>query len=176
MNALSIWILAVLLSLAAAIFDWRERRIPNWLTVSAALVGVALNAAVRGVPGVKQSLLGLGLGLLLLLPLALLRAIGAGDWKLAGALGATVGPGNLVVILMITILVAGVMALMLMVYTRRVWETLLRIREILRSLLWWQMPATEFTTVNPDALKIPLGVAMGASCILYVAGLAWSRR
>ncbi|MGA7908757.1 MAG: A24 family peptidase, partial [Candidatus Sulfotelmatobacter sp.] len=81
-------VLAVALALIAGWTDWRSRRIPNWLTVPGLLLGVAANGLAAGWPGVKSSLLGVGLGLLLLLPFVLLRSLGAGDWKLAGAVGA----------------------------------------------------------------------------------------
>lgn len=112
--------LAMALALAAGGTDWRWRRIPNWLTVPGLLAGIAVNAAVSGLSGVKTSLLGAGLGLLLLLPFVFLRSLGAGDWKLAGALGAIVGPGALLDLLMGSIFVAGVMALVLVIYKRRV--------------------------------------------------------
>jgi Flp pilus assembly protein protease CpaA len=78
---------AVLLSILAGWMDLRSRRIPNWLTLSGAAVGVMANTALGGVSGLKTSLLGLVVGLGLLLPFVLLRSLGAGDWKLAGALG-----------------------------------------------------------------------------------------
>src|SRR6202521_4935713 len=83
--------LPALLALVAGWTDWRSRRIPNWLTVPGLLVGVLLNGIAAGWPGLKSSLLGAGLGLLVLLPFVFLRSLGAGDWKLAGALGAFVG-------------------------------------------------------------------------------------
>jgi Flp pilus assembly protein protease CpaA len=84
--------LAVALALIAGWTDWRSRRIPNWLTVPGLLIGVSVNALIGGWAGLKTSLLGAGLGLLLLLlPFVFLRSLGAGDWKLAGALGAFVG-------------------------------------------------------------------------------------
>ena len=92
--------LAVALALIAGWTDWRSRRIPNWLTLPGFLVGVSVNTIAGGWLGLKASLLGAGLGLLLLLPFVFLRSLGAGDWKLAGALGAFVGPGVLVNLLM----------------------------------------------------------------------------
>src|SRR5208282_4840033 len=88
------WIPAVLVALGAGILDWRYRRIPNWLTVSGAVAGVAVNTILYRWPGLKAALLGMALGLGLLLPFVLVRSLGAGDWKLAGALGACLGPGN----------------------------------------------------------------------------------
>src|SRR5947209_8742310 len=95
----------------AGVTDWRWRRIPNWLTVPAAAIGLVANIMVSGWPGAKNSLLGLGLGLLLLLPFVFIRALGAGDWKLSGAIGAILGPSQLLLVLAGSVLIAGVMAL-----------------------------------------------------------------
>src|SRR5271165_7417264 len=127
------------LALIAGWTDLRSRRIPNWLTVPAMLVGVALNVAVNGLAGLKTSLLGIALGLVLLLPFVLLRALGAGDWKLAGALGAFVGPGALVDVLMGSIFVAGIMALGLVIYKRRFRQTMGNIGRLLASMLTFRM-------------------------------------
>src|ERR1700680_1268786 len=86
------WIPAVLVAVGAGILDWRYRRIPNWLTVSGLAAGVAVNTILYRWPGLKAALLGTALGLGLLLPFVLVRSLGAGDWKLAGALGACLGP------------------------------------------------------------------------------------
>jgi len=60
--------------------------------------------------GAKSLLLGAGLGLAVLLPFVVIRAWEreTGSWW--EALGAFVGPGNLLDVLLITFLVAGVMA------------------------------------------------------------------
>src|SRR6266704_5767563 len=94
-----VWIAAVLVAAIAGWMDWRYRRIPNWLTVPGLLAGIAVNAAAGGWSGAKASLLGAGLGLLILLPFVLIKALGAGDWKLIGAIGACLGPSRLVAVL-----------------------------------------------------------------------------
>jgi prepilin peptidase CpaA len=162
--------LAMALALAAGGTDWRWRRIPNWLTVPGLLAGIAVNAAVSGLSGVKTSLLGAGLGLLLLLPFVFLRSLGAGDWKLAGALGAIVGPGALLDLLMGSIFVAGVMALVLVIYKRRVGETFRNIGGMLRSMLTFRMPGAEVSLDNPRSLKIPYGVALALTTLLFGVG------
>src|SRR2546430_11658251 len=105
-----VWILAALLAAVAGWTDWRSRRIPNWLTISGLCVGIAANSLAWGLRGTKDALLGAGLGLALLLPLVLIRSLGGGDWKLAGAVGAFTGPHHLIYVLVFSALVAGVMA------------------------------------------------------------------
>src|SRR6266852_8631894 len=115
------WIPAVLTAICAGVLDWRYRRIPNWLTVSGLVAGIGVNTALFGLAGMKASLLGAALGLGLLLPFVLLRSLGAGDWKLAGALGACLGAWQLLTVLMGTVFVAGIMAVALIIYKGRVW-------------------------------------------------------
>jgi prepilin peptidase CpaA len=160
--------LAVALAVIAGYTDWRSRRIPNWLTVPALLIGIAANAAAGGWVGLKTSLLGAALGLLLLLPFVLLRSLGAGDWKLAGALGAVVGPAVLVNLLIGSVFVAGIMALGLVIYKRRVMETLRNIGRMLAAMFTFHMPSAEVSLDNPQALKVPYGVALAMTTLLYV--------
>ena len=170
MPPFSPWIPALLTAICAGVLDWRYRRIPNWLTVSGLIAGIGVNIALSGWPGARASLLGLALGLGLLLPLVLLRSVGAGDWKLAGALGACLGPGQLVNVLMGTILVAGVIALAVVIWKRRFLQTLRNIIHILAALFSLRMPGPEVSLDSPESTKIPLGVAMAFTVILLGVG------
>src|SRR5271163_5300070 len=125
------WVLAVVVALSAGFLDWRYRRIPNWLTVSGFAAGVAVNTILYRWPGLKAAFLGALLGLGVLLPFVLIRSLGAGDWKLAGALGACLGPRQLLSVLVGTILVAGVMALGMVIWKGRLKRALLNIAHLL---------------------------------------------
>jgi prepilin peptidase CpaA len=162
---------AVLLSVVAGWTDLRSRRIPNWLTVSGLVIGIAANTAAGGWGGLKTSLLGAAVGLALLLPFVLLRSLGAGDWKLAGSLGAFAGPGILVDLLLGSVFVAGVMAVALVIYKRRVRQTIRNIGHILISLVTFQLPGSRVSLDNPDSLKVPYGVALAFTVVLY--GILW---
>jgi len=168
--------LAVALTLIAGWTDWRSRRIPNWLTVPGLLIGVSANVLANGRAGLKASLLGAGLGLLLLLPFVFLRSLGAGDWKLAGALGAFVGPAALVDMLLGSVFVAGVMALGLVIYKRRFKQTLRNIGNLLASMLTFHMPGAEVSLDNPESLKVPYGVALALTTLLFGVGKMWGAR
>ena len=158
---------AVLLSLIAGWTDWRSRRIPNWLTVSALVLGMVLNTIFGRWTGLKASLLGVLVGLGLLLPFVMLRSLGAGDWKLAGSLGAFAGPRILIDLLIASVFVAGAMAMALIVYKGRVRQTLRNIGHILVSLVTFRLPEARVSLDNPDALKVPYGVALAFTVLLY---------
>ena len=165
--------LALVLALIAAWTDLRSRRIPNWLTVPGLLIGLVANAVLGGWMGVKSSLLGAGLGLLLLLPFVLLRSLGAGDWKLAGALGAFTGPATLTDLLLGSVFVAGVMALALVIYKNRVRQTARNIGHILISLVTFRLPGQQVSLDNPESLKVPYGVALALTVVIYGGARIW---
>lgn len=158
---------AVLLAALAGYTDLRSRRIPNWLTVPGLAIGVTANTVLNGWGGLKTSLLGVLVGLGLLLPFVLLRSLGAGDWKLAGALGAFTGPGILVDLLILSVFVAGAMAVGLVIYKGRVRQTLSNIGHILVSLVTFRLPASRVSLDDPDSLKVPYGVALAVTVLTY---------
>src|SRR5580700_101248 len=164
------WIAAVLIAIIAGVLDWRYRRIPNWLTVSGLAAGVVINTVLYRWPGLKTALLGALLGLGLLLPFVLVRSLGAGDWKLAGALGACLGPRQLLAVLMGTILVAGVMALGTVIWKGRLKRTLVNIAHLVAALFSLRMPGSEVSLDDPQSTKIPFGVAMAVTVLLYGVG------
>ena len=104
-----------------------------------------------------------------MLPFVLLRGLGAGDWKLIGALGAWLGPRQLGVVLVGTILIAGAMAIVQMIRHRRVKETLHHMMIVLGILVtfgvWGQRH--HLTLDNPQLMRLPFGVAAAASTVLF---------
>jgi leader peptidase (prepilin peptidase) / N-methyltransferase len=75
---------------ALSVYDVRERRLPNWLTLPGGVVVLAVSAAAgRGVPAVLGAV-GLA-GLYLVFHLVAPAAMGAGDVKLAVGVGGLTG-------------------------------------------------------------------------------------
>lgn len=164
---------SAVLAVIAGFTDWRWRRIPNWLTVSGFFSGVAINAALFGWFGVKTSLLGAVLGLGVLLPFVLVRSLGAGDWKLVGALGAWLGPERLLSVLFATVLIAGIMALALVIYKGRIRQTARNLWHMLKAFTTFHLPGNELTLDDPRAAKVPFGVAVAFAVVLYVGSAIW---
>lgn len=80
------------LLLLAAVVDWRQRRIPNWLTLGLLASGLARSLVWGGALPPTQALLGALAGFGLLLVLFVLGAVGGGDVKLLAGVGAWLGP------------------------------------------------------------------------------------
>jgi prepilin peptidase CpaA len=148
--------------------DWRIRKIPNWLTVPALLVGLILSSVLWGWPGAKLSLEGAGVSLAVLLPFVLMRGLGAGDWKLMGALGAFLGLPRLIVVLFGTVLIAGVMSAIEVIRQQKVRETLNNLWMIFVAYSTFHVNnARAITLDNPGLLKVPFGVAAALSTGLF---------
>jgi prepilin peptidase CpaA len=89
---LTLDVLSVGLVLVAAVWDFRTRRIPNRLTMTAALLGLALQVGFNSLAGAQHAAIGWLVGLAVLLLPCLLGWVGGGDIKLLAALGALQGP------------------------------------------------------------------------------------
>lgn len=151
--------------LAAAATDIRSRKIPNWLTLSGVIAGLALNGVVGGVAGLKSSFAGMLLGFGSYLVLYCLRAMGAGDVKLMAAVGAILGPANWISVFVATAIAGGVLAVILIVSKRRVRETLWNVAFIVQELAHFRPPQkkrSELDIRDPRALNMPHGVAIAA--------------
>jgi prepilin peptidase CpaA len=170
----TIWICALDLTLIAAWTDWRTRRIPNWLTVTGFVVGIALRTWMSGWRGALTGIEGAGLGLVILLPLVLMRALGAGDWKLMGAVGATTGPQIFLNILLASIFISGLMAVVLMIRTRRVKSTLHNLFVLVHGFFTFGLRASPTISLdNPTLLKLPFGVAAAIGTVVCFARIFW---
>ena len=170
----AIWALTLLLTCLAAVWDWRSRKIPNWLTVSGALTGITLHILLGGWPGARFALAGMGLALALLLPLVHLRALGAGDWKLMGAVGAFLGWQLFLFVLFGSILVAGVMAVVQMIRADRVSETFRNMWTLIKGFATFGMVnSAKISLDNPGLLKLPFGVAVAAATIACFCAAYW---
>jgi prepilin peptidase CpaA len=83
----------VLWLLFVTVYDFRERRVPNWLVLAGALAALAVLAFGVQPFGVEwaSALLGAGVGFAFLLVFYALQLMGAGDVKFVAALGLWVG-------------------------------------------------------------------------------------
>lgn len=108
MHSYAWWPTIVVLGVAT-FTDLRSRRIPNWLVLPFLALGLALSGWFHGWHGIGQSLGGAALGLFIYGVLFWMGGMGAGDVKLAAAIGAWIGPSQLLIALVITGMAGGIM-------------------------------------------------------------------
>ena len=129
-NNLLSWLLLVSLLGIAIAYDITTRRIPNWLILAGLVVGVACSLFVStdSASGIENSLLGALTGLAIMLPLYFVRAMGAGDAKLMAAIGAFLGPMQVVGAALLTFIAGGVLALSVALWSRSLLRVLGNLR------------------------------------------------
>ena len=160
------------LVVASAVYDWRFRKIPNWVNLCGLVLGLGLNGLYFGQNGVGSALMGSGAALLVYLPLYCLRGMGAGDVKLMAAVGALAGPGNWLVIVTVTALAGGLVSLLVVLYKRRLVHTLLNLAVLSSELFHLRRPAkadSELDVTNTAALRLPHALPIALGCLLFLA-------
>lgn len=110
MNSVAWWPTVIVLAIAT-FTDLHSRRIPNWLVLPFMVAGICVSGWLHGWDGIRHSLSGLALGAALFGLLYWLGGMGMGDLKLCAAIGAWVGPKQLILALVLTSMAGGVMAL-----------------------------------------------------------------
>jgi len=75
----------------AAYYDWRWRRIPNWLTYPAAGLALVVRLGLGGRAILAEGAVGMGLAFVVMALLFASGVMGGGDVKLAAATGAWIG-------------------------------------------------------------------------------------
>lgn len=172
--------LLFLMVVPAALFDLKERRVPNWITLPGVLIAIGLNAFLYETPGLWISLKGLGIAMLIYFPLYLLRGMGAGDVKLMAAVGATVGWANWLGILFLTAVFGGIAALFLVLWQKKLHQTTGNIGHIVLSLMHRQAPHTTNPALDvksEKAIRLPHAVAIAFGTLGYlVAAALWAPR
>src|SRR5580704_71478 len=133
-------ILLAALVISAAAFDFRTRRIPNWLCAAGFLCGFACQIAFSRWTGAREAALGAGLAFLIYIPLFALRAVGGGDVKLMAAVGSLAGPKAWIAIFLITALAGGVIALIMIAVKGRTARTLHNVGILLTELAHFRAP------------------------------------
>ena len=151
--------------LVAAVWDLRERRIPNAVTVSGFGVALGLRMLPGGLelmPGLLGALIGFGITF----PLFVLGGFGGGDAKLMIASGAYLGTGLLLPFLLVVGIVGGLLAVITALRQGVMVAALVNAKNLLMSLLTLGKSGEIRTLETAGALTIPYGVAIAAGALV----------
>ncbi len=160
------------LAITAAVFDIRSRRIPNRLVLAGLVAGIGIHLWLDGWAGLKTAGIGLAVGFGVYFLLYLVRAMGAGDVKLMGALGAIAGWWHWFWVFCFSAVIGAVFALLLTVSRGRLRQTFWNIGFIVYSLIRFRAPYAdreELDVRSEKALRMPHGLAIGLGVIAYLS-------
>lgn len=168
--------LALAVSLVAAVTDVRRRRIPNVLTYTAVLAGLAAQTAVYGLRGLLVGLCGGAVFGGVFLLLYVVRAMGAGDVKLAAALGCIVGLDASVQLMFAVFIAGGVLAVLHMMVMGRTAETLRNTLSVVGfHFRFGLQPHPVANLENPAAAKMPYALAAAGGTLFWAIFLSHVR-
>jgi prepilin peptidase CpaA len=172
----AISVAAVIIAIIAAVIDVRERRIPNKLTYSASILGVLLQAIFWGWKGALSGVSG-GLvfgGVFLLF--YIVHAMGAGDVKLAAALGCLVGLTPSIRLMFATAVAGAMLAVIYMVRARRVMATLRNTLSVVAFHTQHGLQEHPIVNLgNPESVRMPYGLAFAAGAVFWSISNSWWR-
>jgi prepilin peptidase CpaA len=156
-----------LLLVLATIFDLRQRRIPNALTMPVMASAMIYFVYLNGLNGFMHSAGGLFLGLALLLPFYFIGGMGAGDVKLMGAIGSILGLQGVFIAFLCSAVAGGAYALFILCRNSALSQTAGRYGMMLRGYLG----TGHLTYIPPEPGKLPplcYGLAISLGTILSV--------
>lgn len=162
----------VLVAATGAWYDVRERCVPNEVTIGGLALALALSA-FAGWSGLTAAVAGAVIGFLVALPVFLAGGFGGGDVKLLAAVGAFLGPSQLLPALFAIAVVGGLLAAVEVVRHGAVRRTLVNMWLIMRGLgretfaRWKGRGSGEALTVDAaGAVTVPYAVAIAVGAVL----------
>lgn len=160
------WWPTLITVMVATLADLRSHRIPNWLVFPFLLAGIIVSLIPQGI-GIRQSALGILVAACVLGIFWWLGGMGMGDVKLCMAIGAWIGPSQLVTALVMTGLAGGLMAICWAAAGGFLKDSLIGAGRLVfgfgkRGL----RPHPELVLDNPRTRKMPYAPAIAAGTML----------
>lgn len=153
-------------AVAGAVWDLRQRRVPNVLTCSSLVFGLALHGFVSGAAGAASAAYAAGIAGSIFLLLYLAGGLGAGDVKLMAAVTSIGGLGALHPIFEATVISGAVIAVAVAIYHRQLRRTL-KNAFVLADHHWRGgiKPHESLNMGGTEVLRMPFAVPIAIGCV-----------
>ena len=155
----------------AAIIDLYLRKIPNLLTYPTIIIALLYYFIYHGLNGLLFSIGGLLIGLIALGIFYIFGAMGAGDVKLMGAVGAVLGPKNVLNTFLFAGIIGGIYAIVIILFRFEASKKLFnRIMTMLKTVLFTGnfIPIPEGEDEKPPKLCYGIAIALGALITIWL--------
>lgn len=150
----------------AGFLDFRDRRIPNWLTFGMLLLALGLRLAAGFAPlldGLGGAALGFALGVMFFA----LGALGGGDGKLLIAAGAFLGVDGFIGAALVIGILGGLLGVVVAVRRGVILPALLEAGGMLKRWARFRRSPEPRTVESPGAVTVPYGVAISLGALLW---------
>lgn len=166
MHSVAWW--ATLIVLAVVTWtDLRSRRVPNVVVLPYLVAGFVVSIWLHGMHGLTTSLAGLAVGAAFFGFLALMGGMGMGDVKLCAAIGAWIGPSQMLLALVLTGIAGAIIAICWAIKGGFVGEMFSGTGDL---LFGWKgrgfRPHPELVLENPRARKMPYVPAIAIGTLI----------
>jgi prepilin peptidase CpaA len=154
---------ALFCALAGAGYDVASRRIPNALTLPAILFGLLVHGSLGGWRQLGSAATGGLLCGVVFLVFYVAGGMGGGDVKLMAAVGCNAGLPRVAMLLLVTSLAGGAMAITLAAWRRRLKETMRNVWTLAAHHGTAGLePHPDLNLDNQQALRLPYALAIAA--------------
>ncbi|HUN80332.1 MAG TPA: A24 family peptidase [Phycisphaerae bacterium] len=174
------WIAAIVVAgaIAASWNDYRRHRVPNLLNAAILLAGLFIQSAFFGWSGLQQGLWGVAVGAGPLFILWMMKAIGAGDVKFMGALGACLGPHMTLNAVVVGGLVGGVMAIAMLAAQRNWRQTSMNMGVLVTKMSSLRTAFGEFGSVQSmctsgGVMPYAIPLSIGSLVVVFANYFGW---
>jgi prepilin peptidase CpaA len=154
------------ISMTACITDVRARRIPNWLTFGAAGAAVVCHFLAAGPVEAGLSVLGWAVAVVCFAPVFAVGGLGAGDVKLAGAIGAWLGPAAAFHVVLYSMIAGGVMALLVATARGYLRAAFANIRVIVTSWFFGITTVPGLTLTDSPGPRLAYAIPIAAGTVI----------
>lgn len=163
--------LAIIAALVASVWDVKTRRIPNWLTASSVLIGLAVHGFLGGAHDMFLALAAAIVGGGIFAIFFVAGGMGGGDVKLMAAVAAIVSFHSLFQVMVLTAIMGGVFALCLAIAHGRLKQTVQNIKLLFVHHRYQGLtPHPEINVANRQTLRLPYAIAIAAGCLITFIG------
>jgi len=165
------FLIILLLSILSisAIIDFRTQKIPNLITFPTVIIALLYHFFIHGIDGLIFSALGLATGIGLLIIPYILGVSGAGDAKLMGVVGAIIGPKSVFVAFLLTAIVGGIYAVILILLNKKQFKGFFKKQLItLQLFILTRKFIPDPVEENSKKPKLCYGVAIALGTFIYM--------
>jgi prepilin peptidase CpaA len=148
--------------------DLLTKRIPNWLTLPAIVLGIAAQIWFAGMLGGLNGVLGMMLGFGVFFPVHFLGYMGAGDVKLLMAVGAWVGWQACVYVAIVSVVIGGAYALVEIIFRGRASAVAISTYSFLRALFVPGLVAEKLRLDENRKFAFGICIAGGVAGMIYL--------